>query len=72
MVKNNEGHVVRVAATFVFGGYAVSCKKCGKIGRGVGKDKKDKAGAKKNANAIAKAHRQMGNLPEFKYGPFGI
>lgn len=33
MVKNNEGHIVKVSGVKVFGGYLVSCKKCGKIGR---------------------------------------
>lgn len=47
-------HKVKVSRAYWMGGYAVNCSVCGKIGRGVDKDRPK---AKQKAWTIANNHR---------------
>lgn len=48
------GHNVKVSPVYWMGGYAVNCSKCGKIGRGVDKNRTK---ARTKAWTIAGNHR---------------
>jgi hypothetical protein len=54
MPKNNEGHIVKVSSVKLFGGYLVSCKTCGPIGR---------FATKEIANKKKNDHRRTGGGP---------